>query len=422
MGMAEAGAWRAGFELEVVLGDLGLARFAEHADWGGMDRASPAYCMAVASALREYTGRDWAAPRTPPRRPGFYVIDEEGLDPINWPSDRVAGVELLTPPLPLGEADAVRNELIEAIFEIDGDFNFCTSPATDQCAWHINIDGGPGSHLLPSDYIVGVDELLLLARNDRLWSQYAAPQRHAVGIPLLRLLRDGREGALSMIALSNLLNEYAGHGKSFAANFAKLERGYLELRHFSAWSFFHGPPLVEQLDRIPAAFEVWFSQGGELELAFIAKLRVLSHWLEEFRSAITWDMPAPTAFSASGTVSFAGSVIADVHVNGSAEVHLRGRRQYHPAAVIRNVLLPDVAEAVALVALDVAELRMGGRKTLLAQNGKFAAAIRSLGCRLRSDPKLSSKAQLATIRQLEAERSTARDHANSRAAGVESTA
>ena len=363
--------------------------------------------MAVAGALREQTGRNWTAPRLPPRSPGFYVVSEEGLDPINWPGDRVGGVELLTPPLPLDQADVVRNEIIEAIFEIDGPFNFCCSPATDQCAWHINIDGGPGNDLRPSDYIVGVDELLLLARNDRLWSQYAAPQRHAVGTPLLRLLRNDPEGNLSMFALSNLLNEYAGHGKCFAANFAKLERDYLELRHFSAWSFFHGPPLQEQLDRIPAAFEVWFSQSGELERAFIAKLRVLSHWLEEVRADITWEIPAPTAFSASGTVSFASSPIADVHVNGSAEVHLRSRRRYRPAAVIRNVLLPDIAEAVALVALDVAELRMGGLQTLLGQNSAFSAAVRTLGRRLRSDPTLSSGTQLATIRRLEAERTTA---------------
>ena len=405
--MINPNSWRAGFELEVVLGDLGLSRFAEDAEWGGMDRASPAYCTAVASALRRQTGRNWTAPKRPPHRPGFYVIDEYGLDPINWPGDRVAGVELLTPPLPLEEADLVRNELIEAIYDIDGPFNFCRSPATEQCAWHINIDGGSEHGLAPSDFILGVDELLLLARNDRLWSQYAAPQRHAVGIPLLRLLR-GDQAGLRSFTLPNLLNEYAGRGKGYAANFGKLERDYLELRHFSASSFFHGPPLVDQLDRIPAAFEVWFSQSGELEEAFAGKMLLLSRWLEGLRSLITWELPPPTALTSSGVVRFAGSVIGDVHVDGTAEIHLHGKRRYHPVAIIRNVLLPDVAEAVALLALDIAELRMAGRGARLSRNDKFAAAVRTLASHLRGQPSLSSRAQLNTIERLATERAAAR--------------
>lgn len=102
-----------------------------------MDLASPAYCRFVAARLRELTGRRWAALAKPPRRPGFYVVPEYGLDPLHWPRDRLAGVELLTPPLPLNDADAVRRELIDAIYELDDDFNFIPNEFTEDCGWHI---------------------------------------------------------------------------------------------------------------------------------------------------------------------------------------------------------------------------------------------------------------------------------------------
>ena len=153
-----------------------------------MDEASPTFCRAFASKLRELTGRSWSAPSKSPKRPGFYVVPEYGLDPLNWPECRLAGVELLTPPLPLDEAEAVRTELYEAIYEIDGDFNFFASEHTDGCGWHINIDAGDGYRLDPDRFILGVDELLLLANNDRLFSRYTGLQRHAVGVPLLRHL------------------------------------------------------------------------------------------------------------------------------------------------------------------------------------------------------------------------------------------
>ena len=145
--MSATPSWRAGFELEVILGDLGEPRFERE--------------------LREGEAMDEASP-------GFYVVPEYGLDPLNWPEDRLAGVELLTPPLLVDDAEIVRSELCDAIYEIDGDFNFFESEHTANCGWHINIDAGNGHRLDPDRFIVGVDELLLLANNDRLFSRYTA--------------------------------------------------------------------------------------------------------------------------------------------------------------------------------------------------------------------------------------------------------
>lgn len=118
----------------------------------------------------------------------------------------------------------------------------------EDCAWHINIDAGADVDLSSENYILGVDELLLLARNDRLFSRWTGLQRHAPGIPMLRYLSRDKAGAISYSSsLSNLLLESAGCSKAYAANFAKLERGYLELRHFSTVSFFDDMSLSGQV-------------------------------------------------------------------------------------------------------------------------------------------------------------------------------
>jgi len=401
--MAEKAIWRAGFEVEVVLGHLNIPRFQRELEAGGaMDRASHAYCQAVAALLRQHTGRRWMAPRRSSSKPGYYVISEYGLDPLYWPEDRLAGVELLTPPLPLPEADSVRREIIRAIDEIDGEFNFWPSDVTADCAWHINIDPGEEHNLDPEAFIVGVDELLLLSRNDRLFSKYAGLQRHSVGFSVLRHLDQDPQGKLLRPTLPILLSAHAGRGKSFAANFDKLLRGYLELRHFSAASFFDGPSLIEQLERILPAMEVPFNQTALLGDLFFKKFMVLATWLASTRERISWQVGPFNLMQAEGLVSFDDAPIGTILFDGSAELHLHGRKRYDHIAALRGFELPDVAEAVALLALDLAELRNFGAARKPSSSKVFQNEIVRLANVLKADPELSSDHQLAAVRALAA--------------------
>jgi hypothetical protein len=330
-------------------------------------------------------------------RPGFYVIPEFGLDPLHWPDDRFAGVELLTPPLPLDEADAVRKEITSAVDEIDEDFNFIPSDTTADCGWHINIDAMDRHRLDPAAYVVGTDELLILSRNSRLFSSYTGLQRHAVGISLLRHLKSDRQGdILRSTGLENLLNMTAGRNKHYAANFSKLERGYVELRHFSALSFFNGPSLVEQLDRIPTAMEIGINKRSQLTDIFLQKFLVLFEWLEGIRGRITWEMQ-PSKTISQGKVLFEGEPIATLTANGSVKLYLHGPRQYDYIASIEEILLPDIAEAVALLALDLSELRSLGVRRASSPNVGFRQALSRLASRLRRDPTLSSDYQRSVL-------------------------
>jgi len=398
-GTMERSPWRAGFELEVILGDLHDPRFARDLEQsGGMDEASPGFCRTVANRLRELTRRTWTAPIATPNRPGFYVIPEYGLDPLDWPEDRLAGVELLTPPLPLDEADAVRKEITSAIEEIDGSFNFMPSDTTADCGWHINIDAMDKHRLDPAAYIVGTDELLILSRSSRLFSSYTGLQRHAVGISLLRYLQSDRQADLLRSGgLANLLNITAGRSKHYAANFSKLERGYVELRHFSALSFFSDQSLVEHLDRIPASMELPLGRQDKLNEIFLRRFLVLFEWLQDIRERIKWQM-GPLNVLSQGMVSFDGEPIGTLIANGSVKLYLHGPKQYEYIASIEEILLPDIAEAVALLALDLSELRSLGIRRASTPNVGFRQAVSRLATRLRSDATLSSAHQLSVVR------------------------
>jgi hypothetical protein len=65
---------------------------------------------------------------------------------------------------------------------------------------------------------------------------------------------------------------------------------------------------------------------------------------------------------------------------------------------MEEILLPDIAEAVALLALDLSELCSLGVWRASSPNVGFRQVVSRLAARLRSDPTLSSAYQLSVIR------------------------
>lgn len=399
--MATDKSWRAGFEVELILGDLGIPEFEREAAYEPMDKASSKFCRAVAQLLTEQTGVRWSAPGNI-AKPGFYVVPEHGLDPIIWPRGRLAGVELLTPPLPFDDADAVRHRISDAIRMIDGEFNFERTVITDECGWHINIDAGSDVHLDPANFVLGVDELLLLADHDRLYTPYTGLQRHCVGIAMLKhLTQDPESSLLCNTGLSNLIREAAGYSKRYAANFSKVDRGYVELRHFSAVAFLEGNDLGQDLERIPLALEMPFSQSGPLERIFRRKFLLLSDWLKTNRDRVTWSMEPMSRFAsiAPGDIFFDGEKIGSIILNGMADVHLLGGRDHDISAMMRGVLLSDIAEAVALLALDLAELANHGIDRPKNRNGTFQEEVTQIAQQLRGELSFASTHQKGLLHE-----------------------
>lgn len=203
--------------------------------------------------------------------------------------------------------------------------------------------------------------------------------------------------------LPNFISHFAGRDKAYAANFFKLNNGYLELRHFSANAFFNGPSLQDQLYPIPSVLEIWPNQSSPFEEAFHRKFLILSRWLAAVRGKISWQAK-PGIVVSQGEIWFAGEPLGYLVSNGLAELHLLGRGEHSSIASIRDVTLADIPEAIALLALDLAELRNLGARADSSPNSRFQRAVQRLAKQLRDEPGLSSEEQLEQIRKANAVR------------------
>ena len=177
----------------------------------------------------------------------------------------------------------------------------------------------------------------------------------------------------------------------------------MELRHFSAEAFFNGPRLTEQLERIPAAFDVWPTYSKPFEQAFRQKFLLLSRWLARNRDKLAWNL-AHGLVAASGQVHFVDEPLGHVMADGLVELNLFGRGAYEYVATIRDIVLSDIPEAVALLALDLAELYNLGVRQRVSGNKAFQRAVLQLAASLRKDASLSSAAQLEALAHAEAQR------------------
>ncbi|MEL6704317.1 MAG: hypothetical protein AAFP15_08535 [Bacteroidota bacterium] len=370
--------WRAGFEIEVILGDLDDPRFADYI-FDPMDCASAQYCQAVAKRLTRLTSFKWSAPKSQRKEPGFYVLPEYDLDPINWPDGRVAGVELVTPPLALREADSARAEIVDAIEIMDGFFNTLEEPGTEGCAWHINIDPGPRERISVVNYLLGVDELGLLLEHGRYGSSYASPQRHAWGLALMRHIQEDRECQLLQgVGFFNLLRRRAGRDKSFACNFEKLILGYVELRHFSAGAFFSDDPLEELLSQIVEALQMSPDQSSLFEAAVLQRSIILREWLKAIEGRLEYALIHPSnGLLSKMEVTFDGVELGALFWNGSLDVTFKGSG-LEVCASLRGAQLSDASAGIAVLAMDFADMRNSGHLGPSLDCDPFSEAIAAL--------------------------------------------
>lgn len=383
--MAFSETWRVGFELELLLGDLHDVRFTRYAD-DPMDVASEEYCRAVAASLSQFTNRRWLAAHKKQRRTGYFVYSEYDLDPLDWPGGVVAGVELVTPPLLMDEAEALREEIDDWAIEYDAGINTYRNRYSLGSGWHINIDPGKSAKGLDvSKAVLCADELPTLLSALRYPSQYASPQRHSYGAPLLRYIRSEATRPLLERDLGNFLRHYGGRGKRYAMNLAKLEHGYLELRHFGSEWFFREQPLDQILSPFLAAIECTYDSHQLREERLLATFDLLAQWVAEFAPSISyaWRPPGSVILNmAFGEIRFEGELLADLQWSGTANYFMR-LKSGETGPSIYDQAFPDLPLSLAVLALDLAEIR--GRKLgkLQLANAAFSRAVDQLAKSLK---------------------------------------
>src|SRR3546814_19801044 len=137
-----------------------------------------------------------------------------------------------------------------------------------------------------------------------------------------------------------------------------------------------------QLCRIPAAVEWWPDQSHSCEQSFRGKFLLLSRWLVRIRGKLEWDLTHGLV-AATGRVHFAGEPLGHLMANGLVELTLYGRGEHEYVATIRDIVLADIPEAVALLALDLAELYNPDVRQRASRNKAFHRAVLTLAGQTR---------------------------------------
>lgn len=321
--------WRVGFEIEMLFGDLGLKRYRRVSEEdGGFDIASPRYCRDIAERLSKTTGVKWTGTEKPEGN-GFFVVPERDLDPYDFSKGTVGGVELITPPLPMAEAEELRLDIIAAVTDMKNGLqdHFYAAKA----GWHVNVDksssdfdGGISTSAVCAGLLEGADsEVDMLLNADRYGNggRYTAPQHHAYG-PALMLALHASPFSLTSDDLSRFVSHHCGRSKRFATNFGKLDRGYVELRHLGLPQFMEESiRTAEYLDTVYKAMTITFSNSGLYYERLFERFNLLGDWLHPLQDRFAFQT-RDVDRGQQGRVLFDGDVVARISWNGVGEVRL----------------------------------------------------------------------------------------------------
>lgn len=354
--------WRFGFEVEMLFGTLGLQRY-EKRDWA-FDRASKRYCCDIAERLSALTGEKWRGYDEAPSKTGFHIVPEYDLDPFSFPSSAIGGVELITPPMPLQEAEELRTAIVEATMFEGG---FVLPPDYHNCGWHLNVDSGSDNdrgfsvqNALPAMW-EGEAEVETLMWSGRYETRYAKPQYHAYGPRLLNLLRHPNF-PLQVNDLGQFLHYHCGQTKHYATNLAKLrDCGYVELRHYGLDEFMQievGMRIDELFGSILRSLNIGRSNSRPFQKRLMERFDILAKWLDGLKDDLTMQTRDMTVLiGREGRLSYKGELLASVHWTGVGELslaHQEVRENWgnQRLSIIGGLDSDEILPGIAILALD----------------------------------------------------------------------
>ena len=354
--------WNFGFEVEMIMGDLGLPRY-RRCRHDPFDLAPTDYLRALAKLLSKETGEKWIVSDEGYKPGKFCVLPEYNLDPIAFPQGGIAGVELVTPPLRALEAGEFRKILLRAVLQMEGGLQY--SRTADELGWHVNVDPGSDDGWFARSFAMnGIfyrnAELPLLVLGGRYGSPYASPQHHAYGPALVKALSHPAVAPRAR-ELDAFLERHAGLSKAYATNLGKLDRGYVELRHTSIrhfldtrWQIGHlFGDLCIGLGAMPCDN---FRHGQRMIESFM----IIKEWLAKRADGfeVYVDGEASMCGIRSGYLAFKGDRLGSVFWNGMAEIELDRPRHamYAPgmrSSMVCGVDADEIIPAVAVLAFDL---------------------------------------------------------------------
>jgi len=371
------------FELELVLGDLSLEQLPCHHD-DRTDIASEAYCRQVALSLADRSGRPWESAVESMTSPGYWVCPAPDIDPQGWPKEAVAAITLCTPPLSVDAAQNVRQVISEWARSVGGCLNEDIGELSCECSWLIRIHSDRAASISVLGLVTAVDELERLIAMDRHSSGMASPQRHEFGPALLRHLADGNAMKILTKDIPSFLIDNSSRDCRSAIGLDRLAENIIELRHFASWAFFHEESLLSLVGEFVAAASLKSEEIEKASHHTLEKFRVLSRWFRSVDRLLEAKVAEPLLGLPPLTeITYAGYPAGAMLWDGTARLILRTERETESPKIFRQSLV-DWKEALAVLALDIAEIRAAGLESIPIENEKLSFEIDRLAQTLKN--------------------------------------
>lgn len=234
-----------GHEVELVLPDMGYPDQELLLD-GPLDLAPKEFCAWVAGYLSTDSSHWVGVDRDEINTADLVVKPEHDLDPINFIDDQFAGIELITPPRSLAEAQSLREE-ISRIISGPAESMSDMDRGPGGYGWHVNLDiDGAKPDIL--DFFLNAPEMAVLIETERSEIWGCRTLKNSVMTKLLDRRLGGDTSTINEAALRACLETACLAGKEHAANFQR--SNYVELRHYGTLDFLYGEPLEEIIDRL----------------------------------------------------------------------------------------------------------------------------------------------------------------------------
>lgn len=362
------------FELDLILGDLGSHLFASYRG-DPMDSASVGYCKVAARSLAAHSARAWEGVEEPRERPGYLIYPQPNLDPSRWPKEAVASVTLATPPLSIEAAQHVRQEIVAWVRSMGDHLNEDITDLGSECSWVIKVHMEPTTSISVPALVTGADELELLMTMHRHSSGAASPQRHAFGPTLLRHMKDDAAMQFLPLGIHSFLFDNCSRDWWTAIGLGRLTENVIELRHFASWAFFHKESIPSLMGDFIAAAACNVGQASAVAERCLAKFKVLSKWLGTIERLLQVQVEkSALQLPPSAKILYAGAPAGTLQWDGTARLILKGGDDIESLTIFQQNLV-DWKEALAVLALDIAEVRAAGLHPLPIENAKLSFEI-----------------------------------------------
>ena len=160
-----------------------------------------------------------------------------------------------------------------------------------------------------------------------------------------------------------------------AIDLGSLNDNIIRLRHFASWAFFHRESIPSLIGGFIKAAALKGDEAEELAQRTLEKFKLRGKWLgtiERLFQLRVGDTASP--LPPTMEILYAGAQAGTMLWDGTAQITLNSGTDYDSPTIFRQNLT-NWKEALAVLALDIAEIRATGIEPLPIENEKLSFEI-----------------------------------------------